>query len=68
MFRDVDPEVISSYAILLISLGLIAGIVLEYTRIYAEGIDYGVAFGGIVLILYAIGASIYIALTPSDRA
>lgn len=67
MFQNLDPELVSSYAFLLIVAGFVAGIVLEYTRIYPDGSDYGVVFAGIVLVLYAIGATIYFVITPAPE-
>jgi hypothetical protein len=64
MFQNLDPELVSSYAFLLIVAGFVVGIILEYTRIYPNASDYGVVFAGIVLILYAIGATIYFVITP----
>jgi hypothetical protein len=67
MFHDFDAEIVSSYAILLVSIGLVGGLVLEYTRLTPDGTDYGVAFAGLVLVVYAVGASLYFVFTPSPE-
>lgn len=64
MFQNLDPELVSSYALFLIVAGVVVGIILEYTQIYPGASDYGVIFAGIMLILYAIGATIYFVITP----
>lgn len=64
MFQNIDPERISSYVFFLIALGFVGAVVLEYTRIYPDATNYGIAFAGFVIVVYGIGAAIYFALTP----
>lgn len=67
MFQELDPELVSSYAFLLITIGFVGGAILEYTQLYPEGSDYGIAFAGLVLILYGVGAAIYFLVTPPSQ-
>jgi hypothetical protein len=67
MLHDFDPEVVSSYAILLVSIGLVGGVILEYTRVYPGGTEYGVAFAGLILVVYGVGASFYYVFTPDTN-
>lgn len=67
MFQKIDPELVSSYVFFLVTLGFVGGIILEYTRVYPDGTDYGVAFAGLVIVVYGIGAAIYFLLTPSPE-
>jgi uncharacterized membrane protein YGL010W len=60
MFGDIDPERISSAVIAIFAILLIAAVLLDRTAIHRRGSEYMISLMSGVLIIYSVGAVLYV--------
>ena len=66
MYERLDGERASSYLISLVAAVLVAGLLLEYSRVDPDAASSGAAIAGGIYVAYAAGATVY--LLTRDRS
>lgn len=60
MYGRLDGERASSYLIAVVAVVLVAGLLLEYSRVDPDAASTGAAVAGGVYVAYAAGATVYL--------
>lgn len=69
MLERLNGERLSSFVILLVAVALVAGLLLESTRTVAGATRIAAIVGGLLIVLYGAGVTLYLVLRGDrDRA
>lgn len=67
MFEHLDGERASSFLILLVSLALVIGLLLEQAHIVPHALTIGATIAGLLVVIYGIAVGVYLLLRSQNK-